>query len=84
MQPNELLEQLAAKNIAVLDNQAISNSMAAGCEVSSLMGPPPGAKSLILGEFSSNMPDANNNAHSLSPDEPKQDISFNIPTTPDV
>ncbi len=79
MQPNEFLEKLEASDIKPVNNQLIADAMA-GCEISSMMGPPPGAESIIEGAFTSTMPAAN---HVHQPTtEPDQTINFNLPTTP--
>ncbi len=78
MQPNELLEKLEARGIEVLDNQPIANAMAAGCETIAMMGPPPGAESLINGGFLDTMP-----AAIAAPQQQQEQVmTFNLPTTP--
>ncbi len=77
MQPNEILEKLEAKGTMLMANQLIADSMAKGCDACSLIGPPPGAESLIVGEFSSAMPDANAQP---TMKEPQQIATFELPT----
>lgn len=58
MEANELIKNLEDSGVALLDNQAVMDSIAGGCETLSVFGNVPGSESVIAGEFTDAMPDA--------------------------
>ncbi len=79
MQLNDFLEKLESRGLGLVNNQSIADSMAINCDTHSLVGPPPGAESLISGAFTSSMPEACN---APNPEDLQQTVTFDLPTTP--